>query len=185
MPGCRPLPLQAHRNTVTQGWIFDSSPTGLLPIELADTRPLHPVNPKPNGGGESTREAQKLRGGLPRVEIHALVNYPIRGLVYKVSGENFERAGAVISSCVDQLVQWGIVHTMLFNGRCVFLLPRKPLEPLPFSAVPGFPELSGEVIITDHKDFNRVSADNVYQAWSEGISVEEGIFQEIVRACVV
>ncbi|CAM9511634.1 unnamed protein product [Choristocarpus tenellus] len=132
-----------------QGWTFDSSPTGFLPIELAETRLLAtlacaapPPSDLPDVLEMEGGEASNLR---EEMEVHALVGYPIRGLVYHVSRHDLQEVGAIIAACVDHLVARGTTHTMLLSTGRVFVLPRKPLKPLPFSAVPGFPELSGEV----------------------------------------
>eukprot|EP00904_Undaria_pinnatifida_P008760 jgi/Undpi1/5013/HiC_scaffold_19.g08365.m1 len=119
------------------------------------------------------------------VEVHALDGYPIRALVFHTLGKDLEAVSEAIEKCVNYLLEEDTPHTMVFSTGRAFLLPRQPLQEPPFAVVPGFPEVSGEVIVTSAEDFPRISADDIFFWWEDKISVSAEHFQQIIDGCLL
>ncbi|CAN0483204.1 unnamed protein product, partial [Ectocarpus sp. 12 AP-2014] len=106
------------------------------------------------------------------LEVHVLLGYPIRALVFHTLGKDLEAAGEAIEKCVSFLVEENTPHTVVFSTGRVFVLPRQHLEEPPFAVVPGFPEVSGEVIVTREDDFHTITADQIYEWWRDKVAVD-------------
>ncbi|CAN0041066.1 unnamed protein product [Pylaiella littoralis] len=150
-----------------QCWYFDAGPGG-LPIEASKT--VHAAT-------------VPLRGS-DAVEVHTLAGYPIRTLVFYTLGKDLEAVGEVIERCINYLVEENTPHTIVFSTGRAFLLPRQHLEEPPFAAVPGFPEVSGEVIVTKKEDFRIITADQIFDWWRDKISVSAEHFGRITGGCL-
>ncbi|CAM9605342.1 unnamed protein product [Scytosiphon promiscuus] len=179
-----------------QCWHFDAGPNG-LPIETSAsthlaTLPLprrRGISPVPTGerglGEEGGSAAASLAAEEHELlEIHTLSGYPIRTLVFHTLGKDLEAVGEVMERCVSFLVEENIPHTVVFSTGRAFLLPRQHLVEPPFAVVPGFPEVSGEIIVTKEEDFRTITADQVYEWWTDKVGVSAVDFDRIVAGCV-
>ncbi|CAM9780787.1 unnamed protein product [Laminaria digitata] len=178
-----------------QCWYFDAGPGG-LPIESAKSSHVATVPLSLSSVSRSVLESdkQETRGGGRGggegssngvVEVHELDGYPIRALVFHTLGKDLEAVSEVIERCVKFLLKEDTPHTMVFSTGRAFLLPRQPLQEPPFAVVPGFPEVSGEVIVTAEEDFPRITADEIFLWWQQKISVGAEHFQQIVDGCIL
>eukprot|EP00903_Cladosiphon_okamuranus_P017947 g16514.t1 len=158
-----------------QCWYFDAGPRGLA-IETSKSVHVATVPLRRHGVEEETSGA---------VEVHKLDGYPIRTLVFHPLGKDLEAVGEVIEKCVNFLVEENTPHTVVFTTGRVFLLPRQHLEEPPWAVVPGFPEVSGEIIVTKEEDFRTITADEVFEWWRDKISVSAEHFDLVIDACLM
>ncbi|CAB1098339.1 unnamed protein product [Ectocarpus sp. CCAP 1310/34] len=163
-------------------WYFDAGPRGLA-IESSKTRhlatvPLSRASFSPSAKGENAADKEDS------LEVHVLQGYPIRALVFHTLGKDLEAAGEAIEKCVSFLVEENTPHTVVFSTGRVFVLPRQHLEEPPFAVVPGFPEVSGEVIVTREDDFHTITADQIYEWWRDKVAVDSEHFDRITDGCL-
>jgi hypothetical protein len=83
------------------------------------------------------------------------------------------------------MMRSGTPHSLLLNGKTLYMLPRKPTKRLPpFAAIPGFPEVSGEVVVLKAGDWERLTAEGVGRAWSDDISLSAKAFAKLKAQCL-
>ena len=139
-----------------QFWYFDASPDGLLPIERAN---LHIIAQDP-------------------IPIFELQDYPMYTLAFEIHQTDAQTASLAVSRFTDYLLLHSIPHSLLLNGELLFLIPRKAVSPmLPFAAIPGFPEVSGEVILLREQDFQSVTGDEIAESWKR-LGLSRGAFED-------
>ncbi|CBJ28200.1 conserved unknown protein [Ectocarpus siliculosus] len=165
-----------------QCWYFDAGPGGLA-IESSKTRHLATV-PLPRSSFSPPAEGENAADKEDSLEVHVLQGYPIRALVFHTLGKDLEAAGEAIEKCVSFLVEENTPHTVVFSTGRVFVLPRQHLEEPPFAVVPGFPEVSGEVIVTREDDFHTITADQIYEWWRDKVAVDSEHFDRITDGCL-
>eukprot|EP01062_Namystynia_karyoxenos_P050908 TRINITY_DN39754_c0_g1_i1.p1 TRINITY_DN39754_c0_g1~~TRINITY_DN39754_c0_g1_i1.p1 ORF type:complete len:454 (+),score=112.02 TRINITY_DN39754_c0_g1_i1:70-1362(+) len=131
-----------------------------------------------------------LGGGAPS-EWHELQGYPLRALA--LSGALLPccraEAAAALGRCAAGLVELGIPFNMLLSPRTgsAYVVPRRPTSPVTMLRgllPPGFPEVSGEVIVTDPEVFADLSGEELLAHYRGALSLPADEFAAARAACV-
>lgn len=145
-----------------QIWSFDLSPDKKLPLERAN---LGIIIQEP-------------------IPVYEVLDYPINAVAFDISGPKSKIAPALIYMCISYLLIHGIPHNLLINQELLYILPRVKATVPPFHSLPGFPELSGEVILLNFDEFGSLDAELVWEVWRKQISLPKQDFQLFRNHCI-
>lgn len=152
----------------------------LLPCERARRRRIGAAGPLP---------AYTLAGAAP-----------VRALVFDVTGRSPADAAAALAPCLERLVRGaddadeGLAHTLMLNGRHVYLFPRRHpgaarpgsgrVLPDSVTRVSAYPEAAGVAIRRSGAEYDRLDASALAEAWREELSVDEASFEVVKGWCL-
>ncbi|KAF7815854.1 GDP-L-galactose phosphorylase 1 [Senna tora] len=133
-----------------------------------------------------TKKIANLKGG---VKISALLNYPVRGLVFEGGNTLEDLANTVSDACIC-LQDNNIPYNVLISdcGRQIFLLPQCYAEKQALGEVsaelldtqvnPAVWEISGHMVLKRKTDYDEASEANAWRLLAE-VSLSEERFQEV------
>lgn len=123
------------------------------------------------------------------VSISALLNYPVRGLVFE-GGSMVRDLSDVVSDCCTCLQDHNIPFNVLIadSGRRIFVVPQcyaekqalgeVSLELLDTQVNPAVWEISGHMVLKSKKDYDEASEANAWRLLAE-VSLSEARFEEV------
>ena len=143
---------------------FEGVPDKLLPLERCLLQPITSTSP---------------------VSTFLVQGHPVRSVAFSVDANEPEEAARAVHRCARYMLLHQIPHSLIIRGDMVYLFPRKKAHLPPFAALPGFPEVSGLLIMLREDDFESVSAELVKKTWEEQVSLDNRAFRRLVANCVV
>lgn len=146
-----------------QGWYFNATPDGQLPVESAPFALLR------SSSGLAISQSQ---------------GYPIRSLLFSTHAEDVSpgRLSAAVYSCVDHLLRHNIPHNLIFSsgGRKAYVIPRRFATPNVWDQRAGFPEVAGQIVTVSEEAF--AGLESPYQ-FLEALSLSREEFADVLAAC--
>jgi len=124
-----------------QGWYFNATPDGQLPVESAPYSVLQ-------------------RNASLGLTVSQSNGYPIRSLLFSASDNSWlDKFASAIHSCVEDLLHHNVPHNLVFagGGRRVYLIPRKHASVTSWGQRVGFPEAAGQIVTVSEEAFAKLS----------------------------
>ena len=124
--------------------------------------------------------------------------YPLHGFEYKL---NVDRDDAIYSDldhmarsmffCIEWLQREDISFNMLLvpgHPFSIFLIPRQTQSTFDdfteFKTKPGFPEMSGQLILVNEMEWNDMTVETVWNTWRQRIDIGDKRWDEIKQECL-
>ena len=135
---------------------------------------------------------KRHQGALKLSCLHA---YPVRSLVYDLSGARLEDMAVAVAAATQELERRNIPFNILIAdcARRVFLIPQcfaerqargqVALEVVESQVNPAVWEISGHIVLKRKEDYEKASESSAWRLLAE-VSLSADRFEEVKRVCV-